>query len=298
MKRVATHHRFVDLLLLGVALAWGSTYLTVKDLTRHSSVLGLLATRFGITTLVLLVLSYRQLRGFTRREVFVGSILGVSQAFILFLEAFGVSKTSATNGGLIISLAIVLTPIIDGAASKKWLPRSFFIACSMAFSGVALLISTNGFHKPNVGDLLFLIAAFARAAHVTALGKMTVGAGFSSMRLTLFQSSICFFIYFLASPQSTVRTVSAYERNDWFGVLYLSIVCTVFAFYVQTWAIRKTSAARASLLVGTEPIWSLIIAVGIGGEKLSGLAGIGAILILAGTFWGAEIEAKVRNRSR
>ena len=103
MKRVATHHRFVDLLLLGVALAWGSTYLTVKDLTRHSSVLGLLATRFGITTLVLLVLSYRQLRGFTRREVFVGSILGVSQAFILFLEAFGVSKTSATNGGLIIS---------------------------------------------------------------------------------------------------------------------------------------------------------------------------------------------------
>ena len=103
MKRVATHHRFVDLLLLGVALAWGSTYLTVKDLTRHSSVLGLLATRFGITTLVLLVLSYRQLRGFTRREVFVGSILGVSQAFILFLEAFGVSRTSATNGGLIIS---------------------------------------------------------------------------------------------------------------------------------------------------------------------------------------------------
>ena len=298
MRKLQTHHRFVDLLLLGVALAWGSTYLTVKDLARHSSILGLLSIRFGATTLILLALTYKQLRGFTRREVLVGTVLGMSQAFILFLEAYGVSKTSATNGGLIISLAIVLTPIIDGAVSRKWLPRSFFIACSMAFSGVALLISTNGFHKPNIGDLLFLIAAFARAAHVTALGKMTKGADFSAMRLTLFQSGICFALYFALSPSSALSTAQNYDRNDWFGVLYLSIICTVFAFYVQTWAIRKTSAARASLLVGTEPIWSLLIAVGIGGEKLSGLAGIGALLVLAGTYWGAEIEAKVRSRSQ
>ena len=36
---------------------------------------------------------------------------------------------------------------------------------------------------------------------------------------------------------------------------------TVFAFLAQTWAVQNSSASRASLLLGTEPVWA--VAVGI-----------------------------------
>lgn len=292
-------YRHVDFLLLGVAAAWGSTYLTVKDLTRHAPILGLLSTRFALTTLFLGLVVVRQWRSFGKRELFVGTVLGLTQAFIIFLEALGVSKTSASNGGLIISLAIVLTPMMDGLFTKKWLPKSFFFAAAMAFAGVAILISGNGFHKPNVGDALFLLAAFCRGAHVVAFAHMThesKGRNVSSLRLTWIQSAVCFAIFFLISPHKTFTAFGNYDRNDWFGILYLSIICTALAFFIQGLAIRKTSAARASLLLGTEPIWAVALAVLLGGERLALLAAIGALMIVSGTYWGAEIELRFRKR--
>lgn len=45
-----------DILLLGVALVWGSSYLATKVLTLHASVFAILASRFIIAGLVLLLI--------------------------------------------------------------------------------------------------------------------------------------------------------------------------------------------------------------------------------------------------
>jgi drug/metabolite transporter (DMT)-like permease len=71
----------------------------------------------------------------------------------------------------------------------------------------------------------------------------------------------------------------------------------VFAFLAQMWAIRRTSAARASLLMGTEPIWAVLVGVSLGSETLGLIGAAGAILIVAGTFWGQRIEAGHRTSS-
>ncbi len=42
----------------------------------------------------------------------------------------------------------------------------------------------------------------------------------------------------------------------WAGLLFLSVFCTLFAFFVQMWAVRRTSPSRVSLLLGTEPLWA------------------------------------------
>jgi drug/metabolite transporter (DMT)-like permease len=77
-------------------------------------------------------------------------------------------------------------------------------------------------------------------------------------------------------------------------VLYLGLASGVFAFLAQLWAIRRTSAARASLLMGTEPIWAVLVGVSLGNETLGLFGAIGAALIVAGTFWGQRIEATHR----
>ena len=77
-------------------------------------------------------------------------------------------------------------------------------------------------------------------------------------------------------------------------MLYLALGCSVFAFLVQLWAIRRTSAARASLLLGTEPVWAVLIGVGIAGEHLTAIAVAGITLVLAGTYYGQRVEADHR----
>jgi drug/metabolite transporter (DMT)-like permease len=105
--------REVDLVLLLVAFFWGSSYLAAKVLTEHTPVLSVLGLRFAVTSIGMVIVWLFRRDRFQKPEWILGSILGASQAFILFCETAGVSKTTATNAGLIISLTIVRTPILE-----------------------------------------------------------------------------------------------------------------------------------------------------------------------------------------
>ena len=92
------------------------------------------------------------------------------------------------------------------------------------------------------------------------------------------------------------RAVSNFAPAQWYGLLYLSLLCGVFSFLANLWAIRRTSASRAGLLLATEPIWAVIVGVTVGGETLAIIGVFGAVLILGSTFWGQRIETIHRER--
>ena len=77
-------------------------------------------------------------------------------------------------------------------------------------------------------------------------------------------------------------------------MLYLSLIAGAFSFILTLWGIRRTSSTRASLLLGTEPVWALLIGVTLGGERLLILGVIGAVLIVGSTYVGQGIEQRHR----
>jgi drug/metabolite transporter (DMT)-like permease len=276
--------REVDLALLLVAGLWGASYLSAKSLTQHAPVLTVLSLRFIITSLAIAFIWSLKRERFTRPELALGIGLGTSQGLILFCETSGVSKTSATNAGLIISLAIIFTPIFESIASKNWLPRPFFVATVVAVVGVALLVSDKG----------FAAAALFRALHVTAMGHLTAGKKYSSVNLTLLQSLTCAVMYSAFSFDGIKSAIREFDRGIWLNLLFLSLLCGAFAFLVTLWAIRRTSSSRASLLLGTEPVWAVVVGVSIGGESLALLGVFGAVLIIGSSYFGQKIETKHR----
>ena len=285
----------VDIVLLLVAVVWGGSYLSAKVLTEQASVSAVLSLRFLVAALALLIVwLVRRERLPSRRALGVGVLLGGTQSSILWLETQGVAITSATNAGLIISLTIILTPILESVAARRWLPRPFFVAAVVAVVGVALLVSGNGFAEPNVGDLLILAAALVRALHVTLMGRLTLGRSDSTITLTLLQAIVGAIVFTAFDLPGLVAAVTSFDLAAWIGVLYLGLACSVFAFLAQTWAIKRTSAARASLLMGTEPIWAVLVGVSLGSEALGLLGVLGAGFIVAGTVWGQRIEASHR----
>lgn len=285
----------VDLALLLVAGLWGGSYLAAKVLTEHASVIAVLAIRFSITTLVLIPIWALMKQPINRSTVALGLGLGSVQALILYLETAGVARTSATNAGLIISLCIVFTPILESIASKKWLPRSFFIATVISVVGVALLVSDKGFAAPSLGDWLMFGAAVVRSVHVTSMGHLTKGKNYSSVTITFMQSLACAVLFLAFSGDRTLDAINSFEKSQWLGMLYLSLLAGAFAFLLTLWGIRKTSSSRASLLLGTEPVWAVVVGLTLGGEKLALLGFIGAILIVGSTYVGQEIEQKSRS---
>ncbi|MDD7961529.1 DMT family transporter [Microbacterium thalli] len=288
----------VDALLLCVALVWGASFLAAKDLAEQTGVPAAIALRFLIaaaaTALLCLARRERLPRG---RGLAIAVALGCSQAAVIGLETWGVHLTSATNAGLLISLALVMTPVLEGLALRSWLPRSYFVAAVAAVVGVALLVSDGGLRAPAVGDGLVIAAAVVRALHVTASAHLTRGRAESSLGVVLVQLIVCAAVFAAAAGPDLPGTAARLSPAGWANVLFLGLFCSVFAFVVQLWAVRRTSASRASILMGTEPVWALLIGVLIAGEPIGALGLCGAVLIVAASYAGQAIERRHRLRA-
>ncbi len=287
----AESSRATDAVLMGVALVWGSSYLVAKDLTAAAPVVVVLALRYWISA-VTLGLVYQ--RGGEKisgpREVGVGVLLGCTQAAVLTLETYGVSATTATNAGLIISLTVIFTPLLDGVWRRRPMPAPFFAATTLGVVGVALLVSDGGFRAPGWGDGLMLTAAVVRALHVSLIGQLTSHHSYSSLTLTMIQSMVGALVLSAAAAPQLEHALTHLAWVTWAQLAYLALACTVFAFLAQTWAIRRTSPSRASLLMGTEPLWAVAIGASIGGENLTPVIAVGSALIVAATYYGQHVE--------
>ena len=283
-----------DFMLLVVAAVWGSTYLVVKQLGNVGEITGMMAVRFVIAAAALWIYWAFTRTKFQKPEWILGIAFGISQSIVLNLEAQSVHFTSATNGGLIIALAIVAVPILESAWRKNWLPANFFVATLVALIGVILLIIGNGFVQPNIGDVLMLIAVALRTIHFVALGIFTQGKDYSPVNLTVVMVSTSALIMLCVNPSGAITNTLLYTPFDWSLMLFLALICTSAAFIGMNWAVKHTSASRASLLLGTEPVWSTIVATLIGGELMGPIGAVGALLILGGTYWGQAIETRHR----
>ncbi|MFE6485704.1 DMT family transporter [Streptomyces sp. NPDC057757] len=281
-----------DLPVLFVAVVWGASYLAAKDITTARTVIAVLVLRFAVVLPVLVVAGWRSLRALTVAQWRGAGLLGLILSGIFLLETYGVVHTSATNAGLIISLTMIFTPLAEAAVTRVRPPRAFLAAAGVSVLGVVLLTQSGGFTSPSSGDLLMLLAALARTVHVLAMSRVNSVRGADALSLTTVQlgSAVGVFVVlavFLRGSGSTPWSAAAdFGAREWAGLLFLSVFCTLFAFFVQMWAVRRTSPSRVSLLLGTEPLWAAAAGIALGGERLGALGLLGGVLVLAGTGWG------------
>lgn len=275
-------------------MVWGSSYLTAKTLLSVMSVTTLLSLRLSVSALILGPLWWARRRPVTRRELLVAAWGGVLLLVTFLLETAGVARTSASNAGLIISFAIVMTPVLESIASRHWLPAPYFVATTVAVVGVGLLISSHGFHRPNVGDVLMLAASFGRATAVTSSGHMTKGYDYDAMFYTFIQCSVGAVLLTVISVPQDIHALGRLTLTQWGGLLYLGMFCSVIGLMLQLWAVRATSASRASLLLGTEPLFAVAVSVVIGHESMTALGILGGVLIVAATYAAQGTEIRHR----
>lgn len=271
-----------DLMLLMVALVWGTSYGVAKQALAFYPVLGFLAVRFCLTFLILLP----QLRGEGRKAWAPGLPLGAVMLAIFLCETYGVLLTSASNVAFLISLCVVITPFVEWLLLGRRPDSRLLPAVGLSLLGTWLL--SGGVELQfNLGDGLMLLAALLRALLVCLTRRWTADSGVPALALTAVQTGVIGGGSLLLGSLLLPGGLPALPREPafWIGSLYLVLFATLFAFFVQNWALGRSSPTRVSLLMGSEPLFGALFAVLWLNEQLSLQAWLGGLLIVGATLW-------------
>ncbi|WP_321881596.1 DMT family transporter [Paraburkholderia bannensis] len=281
-SRFARLMHLADWLLLAVAFVWGTSYGVVKHALAFYPVLGLLALRFALA-FVLLSPALRSLRGVSRKAIGGALLMGGLLLAIFLCEAFGLAYTRASNAAFLVSLCVVFTPLVEWAMLRRRPLRAEWIAVAASLAGAWLL--TGGLHALNAGDSLVVLAALLRGFSVCVTKRVMHDAKLDPLAVTAVQAgcvasgSIVLALIFAPSQWQPLPALATHF-SFWGSVLWLVVGATLFAFFVQNYAVRRSSPTRVALLMGSEPAFGALFACVWLGERLSTAAWIGGALIV------------------
>jgi drug/metabolite transporter (DMT)-like permease len=153
-----------SLLLVGVTMVWGWTFVVVRDAVALYGVLGFLSVRFALATLALVPrAAYRV----SPRTLVVGGVIGLVLALGYLFQTTGLLFTTPTNSGLITGLFVVFAPLADLLFFGVRPSRLVLVAVALSLLGMVLLAG-GGPDGTNVGDLLTLLCAAALGLHYSS----------------------------------------------------------------------------------------------------------------------------------
>ena len=105
-KRANLKLPVVELMLLLVAVFWGTSYGLTKLALLQASVLIFILIRFSITFLCMLPVMVRDFRRGMNKDWSTAIPSGLILSAIFFCEVYGVSQTTASNAAFLISLSV------------------------------------------------------------------------------------------------------------------------------------------------------------------------------------------------
>ncbi|QDA30570.1 DMT family transporter [Thermococcus indicus] len=263
-----------ELVLLGITAIWGFTFPAMKVSLDYLPPILFLAYRFGIASLLMLLLFRSKV---LRRETFKeGFILGLTLFFGHGFQIVGLKYTTASNSAFITSLYVVFTPFIAYFILRDRLKLRDAASLAIALTGLYLISGAS--LNFNYGDLLTVLCALSFAFQIVLVQRF----GEKDYLSLAFWQITWNFVFSLGFALLFEPFTFPRDPLPWAGVLYTSVFATVIAFTLQVKHQRNTKAHKAALIYSAEPIFGHIAAFATIGEVLSVKGYLGAALIMAG----------------
>jgi len=269
----------VDLLLMLVALIWGSTFIVVQDSVSQTGPFTFLTIRFGIATLGLAVVFRRRLARLTRREISSGAIIGVFLFAGYALQTLSLQLTTSSKVGFLTGLYVVMVPPLALVLLGQRPGRRAVAGVVLATLGLTLLSMRNNLDLAfGPGEALALGGAICFAGHIVSISKFAPQA--DAINLALVQIAVTAGLSALIAPLAG-EPLAGPPPAVWGAALFLGLIGTAFTLVVMNRVQQFTTSTRATLIYALEPVFAGIFGY-LAGETLSVPAWIGCGLILAG----------------
>ncbi|RXK01711.1 EamA family transporter [Arcobacter sp. CECT 8989] len=265
---------------------WGSSFIALKVAMVDLGEYTVIFIRMAAASLCFIFFIKRFLKyDFTKRDIQLILLLGFFEPCLYFVfEAKALLYTSASQAGMITSLMPLMTAMAAGYFLKEIISRQLLFGSVVAMIGVVWLsvqaTTTESAPNPMLGNFLEF-CAMACATGYTLVARY-LSEKFSALFITAIQAFIgfVFFLPFFIFELSTKEMTFSVEAVSW--SIYLGIVVTLLGYGLFNFALTKIEASRAAMFVNLIPIFTLILAFLILGEKLTTTELVASATILFG----------------
>ena len=278
---------------LAANVIWGFSFMATSLALEHTSVMMLLSLRFTVSFLIMLVvvLAGKARVNIKGKPVGLFLLMGLCQPVIYFIaETYGIKYTTSSFSGLTLSLIPITTAVISAFVLKERLSakRLLWIICSVA--GVALIsVDQASDGSIQARGVLFLLISMLAASFFSVLSR-SIADSFTSFERTfimMLMGCVAFSGAALAEKGSAFPRAFAALLTDthvMLPVLFLSVLCSVGAFFCINYAMTYLEVSRAVVFTNLTPVVSVLAGTMILGEPFSPVYLIGMILILTGLY--------------
>ncbi len=269
-----------------VALCWSGSWTAGKLGVAAIPPIELSTIRFALAGILMLVVARA-----------TGASLGLTKLpLVIVAGAFGVfgynalvfvalTIAPASDGALIVPTINPVLTVLFASFIGERLTTNKLIGLAIATVGAAVVIgAATGLTFTGqrlVGDLLMLGGAACWSVYAI-LGAITTRHG-SPLGVTaiacLAGAAMLFPLGFL---EHGYADVPSWPFGAWLDIAYLVVFSTTIGFVLFYWAVRRFGAGLASMVSYLVPIFALIQAVTILGERPSPLEIVGGAIILVG----------------
>lgn len=280
-----------DLALLFVALIWGTAFIAQKNANDSMGPLSFVGARFVLSWIAIAPLAFFEQRKADRAplspaDVRLATLLGVCLFVGSCLQQIGLVTTTATNGGFLTALYVILVPIFLWAMSSAPPRLPVIVAGVMSIAGAWLLTAKGELQQLASGDVLILISDIVWAFWIIFVPRF-LDRAHRPFFLAFVQFGVAAVLGALAGL--SFETVSQDGLSAALpAILYTGLCSGGVAYTLQIMAQKHTPPAEAALIMSLESIVAAIAGSVLLSERLTAPAMVGCALILMGV---ALVEA-------
>ncbi len=284
-----------DLALLLLTLAWGTTFLLVKNALVGTSAGVFLLLRFGLASAALGLAAALRGKPATRGALRDGALLGVAMWGGFALQTLGLERTTPARSGFLTGVSVLIVPFLSHFLLRRRVRLAAWLGVALAVAGLLALTRPFGDSvsaEVRMGDLLTAGCALCYAFQITFTSEWSPRHPLALLTAVQVGTTFALSGLLLAFEPAALSPSPAL----WGTVAFTGLCMTAGAFAVMNWAQRRTSAVRAALIFSLEPAAAALFSHFVGGEPLVALDWMGGGLIALGVVVG-EVGGALQARS-
>lgn len=270
--------------LLMAAFLWGTSFIAGKIAYEMLDPSLVVAIRYILASIILLPITFsffkKEKKSFTRKDFFLLVLLGIlTYPLTSMLQFLGLSFTSASSATTVIGIEPIMVAIISFIFFKEKVSPIIFILGLVAFLGVALTVGISALENVSFfGCFLVFLSTVVVAFWVRLSKKLLAKMNSNYYTALTIQLGT---IFALPMMLFLVKTWEVnYSLKGILSLIYLVIGCSIGAGWLWNKGLEQTDANKSGLFLALEPVFGILFAVLILGEKLNFISIVGIILVI------------------
>lgn len=279
-----------------VVAIWGETFVSSKILlSAGMSPADIFFIRFSMAYFCMVAASHKKMWANSLQHELKLMLLGMFGGSLYFLtENMALKYSTASNVAILVGTTPLVTALILACFYKEErMTRRQIIGSVIAFVGLTLVV-LNGqlmLHLNPIGDMLALGASLTWGFYSLFMKSLSPHYDTRFITRKVFAYGLLSILpwFLFVEPLQTNPNILQ-QPVVWGNLLYLGLVASTLCFVAWNWVMIKLGIVRATNIIYTQAVFTMIISYTVLHERITLMAICGTFILI----WGMLLMAKAK----